>query len=401
MIHAPCAGAPSLFQAVAAGRTVALTSGIVKRLGLPLVLALAAPGCFYIEQINQRPSISIRQLTDGNATRGSVLSFEAETDDPDGDFVAPSWHAFACTTAVGPTSDCDRTAFESGTDPMFEFTVPVTRGDGTPVLAVRVVLAATDDRGAAARPEPELAVAVGDGLPVLSVRKVSAHDFVTGSAIHLFADVTDPDDDAPALSLAWTAFSPAGNPPFTLTENPTAPPAIAGHRGEEYVLVAGAPGDWDVQVAATDPIGKTTTADILLTVTADSPPCIASETPIAEAGQTLPLFEVTQFEVPVVTDDLDTYPPELGDGDAGAATFTWTLATNGGARVPLAIAGNAIELDPVHLHSGDVLDLRVEVADRIDRQASFDACGDALASCAIDPAIPSCTQRQTWHVEVQ
>ena len=390
-----------MFQEVAAGKTVALPWSNVKRLALPLVLAIAAPGCFYVEQINQRPSVSIRQLSGGTPARGSRLAFSAELDDPDGDPVAPSWRAFACTTGVDPAPDCDAAAFDSGTEDDFNFTVPVTRTDGAPVLAVRVLLDATDQRGATARPEQELVVAIGDGLPVLAVRKVSLHDFVTGSAIHLFADVTDPDDAATAVSLAWTVFSPAGNPTFALTESPTAPPAVPGHRGEEYLLVAGAPGDWDVQVIATDPIGKTAMTDFLLVVTDDSPPCIASESPIAQAGQTLPLFEVTQFEVPVVTDDLDTYPPELVDSDAGAAAFRWTLATNGGARAPLAIAGNAVELDPAQFHSGDVLDLRVEVADRVDRQASFAACGDALASCALDPAVPSCTQRQTWHVEVQ
>jgi hypothetical protein len=368
----------------------------VKRLA---ALFLALTGC-YLAPINQRPSVSIHNLTDGTIVRGQTVDLEAITSDPDNDLVLVNWRAYACTSGVDPTPDCDEAVISTGSIDTYSFAVPATRADGTtPTRAVRVILDAHDDRGALARPEQELVIAIGDAAPVLALRKASLHDFVVGSHVSLFADVTDPDDGPDQVTLDWTVFSPATQPQFDLIDE-QAPTAAAGHRGEAKSLVPDGIGDWDVQVVATDELGSASTADFDLVIGPDEPPCIASEEPIASGSDTLPLFEATEFTVPVVTDDLDSYPPVLGDIDDGAASFAWTLQTNGGAREPLAVSGNTVELDPASYHPGDTLELRVEVDDRQDRGSNFSACGDT-PTCAINAAQPTCTQRQTWHMEIQ
>jgi hypothetical protein len=370
----------------------------VKRLAV-LAAVLALPGC-YLEPINQRPSVSIRQLTNGTIYRGADVQLEAVADDPDGDAIVVKWRAFLCTSGVDPTPDCDPLPFSSGNQLDYDFTVQPTRADGTtPVQAVRVLLDANDDRGAEARPEQELVIAVGDEAPELTLRKVSVHDFVVGAHVQLFADVTDPDDSPAAVTLGWTVFSPMSQPASTLTPLPP-PTAQPDHRGEGKSFLPEGTGDWDVRVTATDELGSAAVADFDLVIVDDEPPCIAVEEPLADGSATLPLYQPTTFSVPSVTDDLDSYPPVLGDPDTGAAQFSWSLQTNGGVRAPLAVTGDSVALDPADFAAGDILELRVEVNDRQPRAASFAACQDA-PTCSFNAADPTCTQRQTWHMEVQ
>ena len=398
-VGAPGAGPTLAFQAVAGGKTVALPWTNVKRLALMLVLAV--PGCFYVDPINQRPSVTIREQTEGTPFRGDSVELQAVSQDPDGDEVLYTWRTYACTTGDDPTPDCDAEPYDTSGLGDYFVTVPTTRIDGvTPVRALRVILDAKDAVGAVAKPEQQLVIPIGDHAPALEVRQDSRHDFVIDSHIALFADVADPDDGPDGVTLVWDVFSPATQPAFELLD--ASPPShLPGHRGEAKSLVPHGTGSWDVRVTATDTLGQATVQDFVIVVATDEPPCIDASSPLAQAGETLPLFEATQFEIPVVTDDLDTYPPQLADADAGVAGFSWSLKTNAGARVPLAIAGNGVALDPTSFHSGDILELRVEITDRQPRQASFDACPDVDATCTFNPIDTSCAQRQTWRVEVQ
>ena len=98
-------------------------------------------------------------------------------------------------------------------------------------------------------------------------------------------------------------------------------------------LVADAIGTWTVQVTATDPLQATTEQDFVLAVGSDLPPCITAPSPIASSGDALPLLEPTLFEVPIVIDDLDVYPPsQSGAPDIGVATFHWSIEQPGRER---------------------------------------------------------------------
>ena len=105
------------------------------------------------------------------------------------------------------------------------------------------------------------------------------------------------------------------------------------------------------------------------------------------------------FQVPLVGDDLDAYPPIQGATQFGTTVFAWSILPPGATvRQTLAGAtGNAIALDPAAFTPGDVVELRVEI---FDRHHTALPCDDSAATCSIT-ASPSCLQRQTWRVEVR
>jgi hypothetical protein len=86
--------------------------------------------------------------------------------------------------------------------------------------------------------------------------------------------------------------------------------------------------------------------------------------------------------------------PHLGD-----ASFRWFLAGphTGGELVPVAgTAGAELSIDPVHYAPGDLVELRVEAADRVARELP---CSPVQQTCSIGGN--GCLQRITWEVEIR
>jgi hypothetical protein len=375
----------------------------VKRALVVVALAAAggASGCFYEAQLDERPSVAIVDQPTTTVYRGNVVTLQATASSPTGNAVTVQWAIYACTNASDQATDCDATPFDSDTTNTTSFTVPLTRADGlTPTLAVRVLLDAEDDLGATAQPTQELIIPIGDHPPVLVLAQASAHDDAVGSHVILDAQVSDPDDVPSLVALSWSVVTPSPNANYTLSAA-----TVVGSDATTVTyaseLDAQVTGGWTVAVTATDPEGATTTQSFAVTINNDLPPCIASPSPVADPTQVYPLVDATLFEVPIVTDDLDVYPPsQSGDPDFGVATFHWSIEEPGGsAFAPLDVTGNGVPLDPSTYNSGDVIQLRVEAHDRVDRSAGFTACGDA-ATCTLDLSRPTCLQRITWTVEV-
>ena len=360
-------------------------------------IALCASGCFYVDPINQRPSADIIDTTSGTVHRGSLVSLQAETYDPEGQAVALHWRVYACTDATTP-SGCDADPYYETSAALATFTAQVFRDDNTtPTQALRVILEATDDHGAVARPSQELLLTVDDAPPTLALRSTSAHNYVVGTPVDLYATVGDPDDGAGAVTLAWTVYSPPSQPAFTLTNlgdvTPGDPSAV------HQVLFAQGPGDFDIQVVATDPLGETFPEHETVTMVPDSAPCIDSYAPaVAPLGSYEPLADPTLFQVLVVGDDLDPYPTQTSDMYFGQTQFSWSLLPPGATtRQPLAVVGNSVALDPASYTPGDVLELRVEIQDRNHFTLP---CPDSDATCEVVTG-SGCFQRLTWKVQVQ
>jgi hypothetical protein len=362
--------------------------------------AIGVSGCFFGAQLDERPSVAIVDQPTTTVYRGQAVTLTADTSSPTGNAVSVQWEIYACTNASDQNTDCDALAFDSDTTDTTTFTVPLTREDGTPTLAVRVLLTAVDDLGATARPTQELILPIGDHPPALVLAQSSAHDDAVGSHVVLDVQVSDPDDEPSLVSLSWSVATPSPGASYTLS-TATIVGSNATDVTYESELDAQVTGGWTVAVTATDPEGATTTQDFAITINSDLPPCIVSPSPDADPTQTYPLVDATLFEVPIVTDDLDVYPPsQSGDPDFGVATFHWSIEEPGGSDfAPLDVTGNGVPLDPSTYNSGDVIQLRVEAHDRVDRSAAFTACGDA-ATCTLDLSRPTCLQRITWTVEV-
>lgn len=367
-----------------------------------LLAASAAGGCFYVDEINQRPGISINAA--GNQVyRGDHVELTASAVDPENHPVAFTWRVYACTDGAGG-ADCDVEPFYTqAVLDHADFNVPLLRKDTpVPVRNVRVVLEAKDDLGATAKPSQELVITALDRPPGLELARQGTFVLTPNRAVTLYATVSDLDDGPAALgSPTWEVFTPAqimGDPlvdeMFTQNPNDTA------HKTFAKKFTPTMTGDWEIRVTATDPLDQKTTKSLMLTVVAPPPPCIAQVSPIVPpAGAALPITDTTLFRVPVVTDDLDVYPPQTDDPSLGITKFQWSFQGPGAAtHTPVSGAtASSFQLDPATFTPGDIVEVRVEI---YDRQLTPVGCPDGDATCSTI-SMPSCIQRQTWRVEVR
>lgn len=366
---------------------------VAGRLACLVAVALAAPGCLLVDPIDQRPAIDIQLDTRGVIHRGQSVQLEAVGHDPEGQSIYYHWQAFACAEAP---ADCDATPFFTGTEPTAAFPVPVQRADGTPVQAVFVRLEGTDSGGATADPAQQLVISLEDQPPTVDVAPRTA-TLVRGTSLPVFATVADPDDDPATVQLAWQVFPPAGAATYAFTDYTGAlPPGQVGKvlapTDDDASL-----GAWTVRATATDPLAMTASADVVVNVVPDAPPCLAQWQPIAPsaAGDALPISEPTLFEIEHVIDDLDPYPASA----TGETTFAWSLEGPGDTtHVPLVGAtDNRVALDPATYAPGDIVELRVEIFDRAHPGPL--PCDDAAPTCSLTG--DSCLQRLTWRVEMR
>jgi hypothetical protein len=375
------------------------------------VLSAALAGCFYADPINQRPSIDIRQTSSELIYRGATVELTAVAEDPDGDHVAFQWRAYACTDAaaglgaVRVPGGCDGEPFETEANlARMRFVVPSLRFDdgAAPVRAVLVVLEARDELGAVARPVQLLALSIANYAPVLEVQMRSRYGYVVKTPVDIYAKVSDPDDGPDAtLPLAWKVFTPMNQPLYSLSEpeevfdpEATDPPTA---RQFGSVFTPDGAGEFEVQVTATDPLGVATTKSVIVNVGADRPPCLAQWTPIAAPQASVwPMTDPTLFQISVVQDDLDPYPIS-GDPVLEPTRFAWSILPPGAsARQALGVTSNSVALDPANYQPGDIIELRVEIADRVPRTLQ---CADTSPTCSVSS--DTCIQRLTWRVEVR
>lgn len=368
------------------------------------LIGMVLSGCFYTDEINQRPSLDIQQVSSATVYRGDQIVLRAVANDPENNFVFFSWRAYACTDDGSVDfADCDQAPFPGGegSNDKFQFDVPIRRLDIDDVpTAVLVLLEGQDEYGATARPVQQLVVGVSDHPPDLTMRKDSRYGYVQDTPVNIFASVGDPDDGPQDVTLMWEVFSPTSNPPYELVDLVVTPDGDLTHDTFGKTFTPKGLGTWEIRVTATDHLGTATTQSEMMIVTPDQPPCLSQLSPlVAVAPSALPISEPTLFQVLVVTDDLNPYPAVPDDPFLQiAATFTWSIKPPGATsrQILSGITGNHVALDPANYQPGDIIELRVEVHDRIARTIT---CGDD-ASCSI-ASLPTCLQRQTWRVEVR
>ncbi|MBA3394616.1 MAG: hypothetical protein H0T89_18365 [Deltaproteobacteria bacterium] len=365
-------------------------------------LSVGSTGCFYVDAINQRPSLDIRADSTDPIHRGDTVTLRAIAYDPDDHGVDFEWRVYACTDA-SVFADCDAEPVVTGIAEDLTFEVPRLRadpdGDGpavaVPVQSMRAVLEGTDDHGASAKPTDQLLLSIVDHEPeVAEIRVVSNYGFVIGTPVDLFSSYRDGDDELAALVPEWKAYSPA-NVEFTLTDRavPQDDPLVlqTGRR-----LLPTAIGPWDVRLTVRDPLAHATEKATIVTIVEDRPPCVVTLPPLPPpTGQVLVVDEPTLFQIQV-DDDLDRWPP-TGDPIRQLPTFAWSMRAGSGTRQLIAGAsGNSVAFDPDAFVPGTVVELRVEIADR--KQTPL-ACADGDPTCSVIST--SCLQRQTWRLEAR
>jgi hypothetical protein len=344
-----------------------------------------AGGCFYLEDINHRPAIEIVRVTETAIERGAMVELRAIVSDPDEQDVDVSWRAHACAETI---EACDEVPYAESSERALAVLAPLRTTVGLPVQHLRITLTAVDARGARALPEQSLELDVVNAVPRLTGPQPVSDRAAVGMPLQLRVRRTDSDDAAASVQLAWKVFGPAGTSHPPLRQLPSADPEI-----DNQELIPDVTGAWLIEVTARDPAGGTATAQRALVVTGDLPPCLAALSP----PSTTPLLldQLRRLSVLVVEDDLDPFPVLPG----GGARFTWSLLapSRAAGRQPLAGATGAfVDLDPAAFVPGEILELRVEVADRVPRSLP---CADGDAQCSIQQS--SCMQRQTWRLEVR
>jgi len=361
---------------------------------LPLAAALAS-GCFYTDPINQRPSATIVRLT-ATPHHGESVTLHVDKSDPDqpSDTVDVYWKAQQCGPLGGGCDD------DNWVGPSDDFTAQVeaTLTSGLPTASIAITIDARDSHNAHAHPSDRLVLDVQDFAPTASVQASSASPrgtFPVGLPITLFASGKD-DDKGDRVAIEWPKlpFPPAGSDPNLVEWSEIPDPAHPGQHGA--VLVPDVAGEWQIDVVANDGLMKTTNP-FKLTVAPDAAPCLAITEPGLGLGSIL-VDQARRFSVLQVDDDINGYPRAAIPTKA-TATFSWSLASKdaGGGFAPIATDADHVVIDPARYRIGDELDLRVEIHDDTPRDI---ACDASKATCAIDPAQPSCTQRQTWHLQI-
>ncbi len=372
-------------------------------IGIAIAGSIAASaGCFYVEPINQRPSLDIRPVSDDPVFRNATITLEAVASDPERHVVAFQWRVYACTDATSIEA-CDLDPVFTGVEPQATFRVPAFRvdpdgegpGAAPAVESLRVVLEGRDDHGAAARPDQELILPVLNRPPTIDLRLASGAGSVVTTPVVVYARYGDGDDTPQHVTLEWTAFSPS-QVPDALVDAATDPEPDPRFLQEGKSFTPQVTGNWDIRVVATDAFGARTEEHLIVTVAPDAPPCLDAWDPAATA-QPAPITAPTLFHVLQVRDDLDAFPRTSSATYLGETEFEWSIKVGAGPRELLPNPINSLAFDPQAYAPGTVLELRVEVFDR--RQTPI-TCADGAQTCSVISQ-PGCIQRQTWHVEAR
>jgi hypothetical protein len=370
-------------------------------------LALIAPllgGCFfYTEEINQRPSLEIVNPSGTAVTRGQEnVQLFAVTSDPDADFVELHWRMNVCADAAD-FSTCDEEPVLESSSNSISFTAPVLRANNDPAESLRVVLEGVDEYGAVARPTQQLNIPLGNGLPTITLTDESKYGFTKNTPVDVFAVYGDPDDGAAAVTLSFELESPALSN-ATLSDVCTADtcpvPSDSTKLQHGVRFTPDIEGSWVVRVTANDPIGAPdgqTTSSHTVVVSIDKFPCLGLVSPIApEVPTTLPLSDPTLFQVHQVIDALDPFPTNLADPLLSQAQFRWSID-----RQVQPTTGNSFAFDPAVFAPGQLVEVRVELADRTNPFPNAATCDDNSQICEHEVTVPACLQRQSWVVEVR
>lgn len=364
---------------------------------------LGASGCFFTEVVNEAPVAGIRSDQDGPYFIGQTLTFDATktVDDVTTDLTC-DWLALACNEEQEPP--CRTIASATG-DIRYEFEVPITSHD-----QIRIQLRVTDELGATRQQPDFLSIDITNrppevGLQVTGNKEQSTDLFILYRPIDLVIEpqlirngVPTLDADGDEVALEWELFAPPGSSAGARSFEPV------GDAG--YKLIPDVPGMWKVVLHASDGYDGSDEVEVTLPVGPDAPPCLASVEPLAHPdGHYLVQSSdgPRSFSVLSVVDALDPFPALLDDDSAlGEATFQWFIKEPEASGF-VAIPGQTSEsysVDPLAYEPGDILELRVEVQDRVRGPERELSCGADARACEL-VAGSECYQRLAWGVQVQ
>jgi hypothetical protein len=341
------------------------------------LLAAGLSGCLYLDAVNLPPIAQIH-APDGpfHIHDAVVLDAAMSSDDTDSAALVYAWSARPCPSCATVTLPPTRQ-------------VSVTLDGHDPVLVTLVV---RDTHGALSSPATYTLTAT-DRPPAFGLALTTPDDGsgrytleqpVSVAVAEAQPAAADPDGDVVTYRAMLVAPS---------TSDPNLASLSARGVGA-WSVVPDVPGHWQLVVTGDDGYGGVTVRTQGFDVAPDRPPCIAATTPGALGDGHILLLrdaaETRRFAVDAVSDDLDPYP-------GGVPHFRWFLGPEGAPPAPLA--GHDLSdvlVDASDYLPGDVLTLRVEIADRVERTLP---CAPDQPRCSIGG--DSCFQRLGWTLEVR
>jgi hypothetical protein len=369
---------------------------------LALALALlGVSGCFYTDEINEKPTPGIRVLDEGPYFVGDTVRFDATKSlDDQRSGLRTEWQAFRCTDDAPPICTPLRDDLSGNLDTVFAVDL-----DGHET--VQVQLRVTDSLGATREQTDTYSIQVGNRLPSVEVQ-TSGHregpggPFILYRGINLIAlpggGASEFDGDGDEVSLDWQLLPPASSQSGDRSFD------AVGDDG--YRLVPDVPGEWGVIVTIDDGVGDPVEERKDFFVGEDKPPCLQGMEPdaIDDAYYLVDSVDgARRFSVLSVNDALDPFPASVDpDPVLGEAEFHWFLQEPGSADFVELTGYSAADylVDPEVYNPGDRLALRVEVGDRVVGPERELACADEDWSCALDTG-SGCFQRLTWGVDIR
>ncbi len=364
-------------------------------------MAIGAGGCFFTEVVNEAPVAGIRVLNDdGQHFIGDTLTFDAtKTVDDVTNRLTCEWQARICDTGATGCSTIVDTMIGTITD---RFEVPVTGHE-----RIEIQLRVTDELGATRLQPDLLSVDIQNRPPEVALQDTGSKEAGTDSyilhrPINIVIDVGGgellKDIDGDDVTYTWNLFAPPSS-----DVNVRSFEAVGD---EGYILTPDVSGTWEVELIAEDAFGGRDEERVTLFVGPDSPPCLQALDPVPDPIGYY-LVESTDgprsFSVLSVLDVLDPFPgPVVEDPAFGESTFRWFLREPGESAFTEIInyTAESYTVDPLSYDPGDLLELRVEVADRVRGPTRELGCADSARACEL-VAGSQCYQRQTWGVHIQ
>lgn len=353
-------------------------------------------GCFYTGPLNERPRAEIEKLTAGPYHYpGQTVELVARksSDSEDRGTLSAIWSAYTCPSpeSCSPIGE----SMVLGLDGTYAVTIPSQNHD-----PIRVQLIVRDSSGAESRDIET--IEVGNRAPVITVQVRQggqapglSESYVVTVPLDVAVAVTDEDGDP--TTLEWALIRPRESNPGDVVWEPV------DETGATYTLTPDVSGVWRVDITASDGLPEGTVVHMeQILVDQDQAPCIGITSPASPGdGRHVVKSEdgPRTFTVLHVSDDLDPWPrPAIDSPYLGTATFAWSMAgpQTGGDMEPIAGASGPEQvIDPALYAPGELLELRVDVADRVARAPTCDAEDPVCSTSA------TCFQRVTWEVEIR
>lgn len=353
-------------------------------------------GCFYTGPLNERPRAEIEKVSPGPYHYpGQTVQLAARKsfDSEDSAALTATWSAYTC-----PVPESCSPIGESrvlGIDGTYDVTIPKENHD-----PIRVQLVVRDSNGAESRDIETIEVGNRPPVVTVQVRQGGQSPGLSQSyvvTVPLEVAVAVEDEDGDPTTVEWALIRPRESVPGDVVWEPV------DEAGTTYTLTPDVAGVWRVDITASDGLPEGTLVHMeQILVDQDQPPCIGITSP-ASPGDGRHVIRREDgpraFTVLHVADDLDPWPrPAIDSPYLGSTTFGWSLAgpQTGGAMEPIAGASGPEQvIDPALYAPGDLVELRVDVADRVSRAPTCDP-EDAVCSSSA-----TCFQRLTWEVEIR